>query len=207
MGPLRTIERLCSIKLVRVHTREPTGGGEGNAACWPRLVDGLIAELHARGAAGNRVRLIAVAASGSATGEVLFTATELRRLADAAHVEGVRVLVDAAQVVGNVPSHDVASLDVDYYCFGGEKGLRGPAGMGGLIMRAPGLSSCAAAPPPSVAPVISLGDVPAKDSRLQEAPVCTPGTRSWERTRTPRPCSRRTGTRSPKSEVRRLAIP
>ena len=96
---------------------------------------------------------------------------------DAAHVEGVRVLVDAAHVVGNVPRHDVASLDVDYYCFGGQKGLRGPAGMGGSIMRAHGLSSCATAPPPSVAPVISLGDVPTKDSWLQEAPVCTPGTR------------------------------
>lgn len=132
-APLRAVELRCGVELVRVTPRD---GG--------RHIDAILDELRARRAGGAHVRLIAVTAAASVTGDVLLTSAEVRRLAAAAHEGGTRVLLDAAQLVGNAPAPDVAELDVDYFAFGGHKGLRGPCGVGGLILRAPPLPECSA---------------------------------------------------------------
>jgi cysteine desulfurase/selenocysteine lyase len=75
------------------------------------------------------VKLVSVTAMSN----VLGTLTPVRRLADAAHAAGARVLVDAAQFVPHLPT-DVRDLDVDFLGFTGHKML-GPTGIGVLWAR------------------------------------------------------------------------
>ncbi len=56
---------------------------------------------------------------------------------DVCRIAGVPLLVDAAQSLGHVPV-DVEAMGIDLLAFPGHKGLLGPLGTGGLIIR-PGL--------------------------------------------------------------------
>jgi selenocysteine lyase/cysteine desulfurase len=57
-----------------------------------------------------------------------------RKLADALHARGVRLLLDGAQAAGNVPL-DFHGLGCDYYSLCGHKWLLGPKGTGALLVR------------------------------------------------------------------------
>lgn len=56
----------------------------------------------------------------------------VERIAELAHSRGAAVLIDAAQSAGTVPI-DLRSLQADYLCCAGHKGLYGPMGTGMLI--------------------------------------------------------------------------
>ena len=79
---------------------------------------------------GPRTRLVAIAHVSNALGTVL----SLGRMIEAAHRQGVPVLVDGAQAVAHMPV-DVQALGCDFYAFSGHK-VYGPTGIGVLYGRA-----------------------------------------------------------------------
>jgi cysteine desulfurase/selenocysteine lyase len=75
---------------------------------------------------GPRTRLVAVAHVSNALG----TVNPVEAIIDAAHAQGVPVLVDGAQAAPHSPI-DVQALDCDFYAFSGHK-VYGPTGIGVL---------------------------------------------------------------------------
>lgn len=71
------------------------------------------------------VRLVAISSAANVTG-ALYPVAELRALTQD---HGAHLLVDAAQTVGWLPLPDA-----DLVAFGSHKGLRGPWGLGGLVV-------------------------------------------------------------------------
>lgn len=61
--------------------------------------------------------------------------TDLARVSEFAHRNGLLLIVDAAQTAGAQPV-DVQALDIDVLCFTGHKALLGPQGTGGLYVPA-----------------------------------------------------------------------
>ncbi|HEV2425628.1 MAG TPA: cysteine desulfurase [Terriglobia bacterium] len=78
---------------------------------------------------GPRTRLVAVAHVSN----VLGTINPLKRIAQAAHVWNIPVLVDGAQAAPHLPV-DVQDLDCDFYTFSSHK-IFGPTGVGALYGR------------------------------------------------------------------------
>jgi len=79
---------------------------------------------------GPRTRLVAIAHCSNALGTVL----PIDRMIEAAHRQGVPVLVDGAQAMAHVPV-DVQALGCDFYAFSGHK-VYGPTGIGALFGKA-----------------------------------------------------------------------
>jgi cysteine desulfurase/selenocysteine lyase len=79
---------------------------------------------------GPRTRLVAIAHVSNALGTVL----PVGRMIEAAHRQGVPVLVDGAQAVAHMPV-DVQALGCDFYAFSGHK-IYGPTGIGVLYGKA-----------------------------------------------------------------------
>lgn len=79
---------------------------------------------------GPRTALVAVTHISNALG----TVNPLRRIIEAAHAHGARVLVDGAQAAPHMKV-DVQALDCDFYAFSGHK-LYGPTGVGVLYGKA-----------------------------------------------------------------------
>ncbi len=77
-----------------------------------------------------RTRILAVAHISNALG----TVNPIRRIVEAAHRRGVKVLVDGAQAVAH-HAVDVRDLGCDFYAFSGHK-VYGPTGVGVLYGRA-----------------------------------------------------------------------
>jgi len=74
----------------------------------------------------EKTKLLAVTQLSNALG----TITPLKKMIDAAHAIGAKVLVDGAQAVAHTPV-DVQALDCDFYAFSGHK-IFGPTGIGVL---------------------------------------------------------------------------
>ena len=85
--------------------------------------DALIAMI------GPRTKLVSVAHVSNVLGSV----ADVRRIADASHAAGAKLLVDGCQAVPRM-AVDVAALDCDFYVFSGHK-LYGPTGIGVLWAR------------------------------------------------------------------------
>jgi cysteine desulfurase/selenocysteine lyase len=83
-------------------------------------LDDLIGLMNAR------TRLVAV----SHVSNTLGTINPVETIIDAAHQQGIPVLLDGAQAVPHMPV-DVQALDADFYCFSGHK-MFGPTGIGVL---------------------------------------------------------------------------
>jgi cysteine desulfurase / selenocysteine lyase len=79
---------------------------------------------------GTRTRLVAIAHVSNALGTVL----PIARMIEAAHRQGVPVLIDGAQAAAHMPV-DVQALGCDFYAFSGHK-IYGPTGIGVLYGRA-----------------------------------------------------------------------
>ncbi len=77
----------------------------------------------------DRTRIVAAVQISNSLG----TINPVRRLVEAGHAVGAKVLVDGAQAVPHVPVH-VPGLGADFYAFSGHKAL-GPTGIGALIAR------------------------------------------------------------------------
>lgn len=74
----------------------------------------------------DKTKLLAVTQLSNALG----TITPLKKMIDAAHKIGAKVLVDGAQAIAHTPV-DVQALDCDFYAFSGHK-IFGPTGIGVL---------------------------------------------------------------------------
>lgn len=74
--------------------------------------------------------LVVCAHASNLSGNVL----DLRAVAELAHANGARLIVDAAQTAG-ARRVDMDELGADVLCFTGHKGLLGPQGTGGLCVR------------------------------------------------------------------------
>ncbi len=72
----------------------------------------------------DKTKLLAVTQLSNALG----TITPLKKMIDAAHAVGAKVLVDGAQAIAHTPV-DVQALDCDFYAFSGHK-IFGPTGIG-----------------------------------------------------------------------------
>ncbi len=79
---------------------------------------------------GEETRLVVCTAASNVTGECV----DLARVARAAHASGALLVVDASQAAGCVPLN-VPALGIDVLCFTGHKGLMGPTGTGGIVVR------------------------------------------------------------------------
>jgi cysteine desulfurase/selenocysteine lyase len=77
----------------------------------------------------KRTKIVAV----SLMSNVLGTINPVRKIADAAHAVGARIVVDAAQAAPHIPI-DVNELDVDFLAYSSHKML-GPTGAGALYGR------------------------------------------------------------------------
>jgi cysteine desulfurase/selenocysteine lyase len=77
----------------------------------------------------DRTKIVAV----SLMSNVLGTINPVRKIADAAHAVGARIVVDAAQAAPHIPI-DVNELDVDFLAYSSHKML-GPTGAGALYGR------------------------------------------------------------------------
>jgi len=77
----------------------------------------------------DRTKIVAV----SLMSNVLGTINPVRKIADAAHAMGARIVVDAAQAAPHIPI-DVNELDVDFLAYSSHKML-GPTGAGALYGR------------------------------------------------------------------------
>lgn len=75
-------------------------------------------------------KAVIVSHASNLTGNVL----DLKRISDIAHRNGALLIVDTAQSAGAMPI-DINEMGIDVLCFTGHKGLMGPQGTGGIVMR------------------------------------------------------------------------
>ena len=74
--------------------------------------------------------VVVVNHSSNLTGNVL----DVKKVAEIAHKHNALIIVDGSQTAGTRVV-DVKDLDIDIYCFTGHKGLYGPQGTGGLLIK------------------------------------------------------------------------
>ncbi len=116
MRPLRALER----QGVEISVMPCQGDG----ALDPAALDGL------PGLIRPQTRLIVVNHASNVCGSIL----PVREIGAVARAKGVPLLVDAAQTGGCIPI-DMAGDNIDLLAFSGHKGLLGPTGLGGLVLR------------------------------------------------------------------------
>ena len=115
-------QMLCEEKGAALRVAPIDDAGEVDVDAYERLL-------------GPRTRLVAIAHCSNALGTVL----PIGRMIEAAHRQGVPVLVDGAQAMAHVPV-DVQALGCDFYAFSGHK-VYGPTGIGALYGKAALLES------------------------------------------------------------------
>jgi len=115
--PLKALEKRGGVELSVVRCAPDGSLDVADVATAIRSNTRLVAMLHASNVLGT---LLPIAAIGQL-----------------AHERGILFLVDAAQTAGACPI-DVQAMHIDLLAFAGHKGLYGPHGTGGLVVR-PGL--------------------------------------------------------------------
>lgn len=75
-------------------------------------------------------KAVVVTHASNLTGTVL----DVKKIAEIAHKNGAIIIVDASQSAGAIPI-DVQDMDIDVLCFTGHKGLLGPQGTGGIVIK------------------------------------------------------------------------
>ena len=100
----------------------------------PCAADGTLAPADVEAAVRPATRLIALQHASNVLGTILPVA----EIGLIARSHGILFLVDAAQTAGAYPI-DMATMGIDLLAFAGHKGLYGPHGTGGLVVR-PGVT-------------------------------------------------------------------
>ncbi|MBN1316640.1 MAG: aminotransferase class V-fold PLP-dependent enzyme [Anaerolineales bacterium] len=96
----------------------------------PCTPDGTLDPAGVEAAIRPNTRLAAMLHASNVLGTILPIA-EIGRVA---HAHGLHFLVDAAQTAGAAPI-DMQAMNIDLLAFAGHKGLYGPHGVGGLVVR------------------------------------------------------------------------
>lgn len=78
----------------------------------------------------KKIKAVVVNHISNLTGNV----NDIKKISDIAHDAGAVLIVDGSQSAGTM-NVDVKALGIDVYCFTGHKGLFGPQGTGGLLVR------------------------------------------------------------------------
>ncbi len=78
----------------------------------------------------NKTKVVVVNHISNLTGNV----NDVKKISKLAHKAGAILIVDGSQSAGT-RKVDVKELDIDVYCFTGHKGLYGPQGTGGLLVK------------------------------------------------------------------------
>ena len=78
----------------------------------------------------ENTKLVVCTHASNLTGNVL----DIAYISKIAHAHGARLIVDASQTAGSIPS-DMQKMGIDVLCFTGHKGLMGPQGTGGLCIQ------------------------------------------------------------------------
>ncbi len=78
----------------------------------------------------KKTKVVVVNHISNLTGNV----NDIKKISDIAHDAGAVLIVDGSQSAGTM-NVDVKALGIDVYCFTGHKGLFGPQGTGGLLVR------------------------------------------------------------------------
>ena len=78
----------------------------------------------------KKTKVVVVNHISNLTGNV----NDIKKISDIAHDAGAALIVDGSQSAGTM-NVDVKALGIDVYCFTGHKGLFGPQGTGGLLVR------------------------------------------------------------------------
>ncbi len=99
----------------------------------PCAPDGMLDPADVEAALRPDTRLVAMLHASNVLGTIL----PLAAVGEIAHRRGALLLVDAAQSAGAYPI-DVQAMGIDLLAFAGHKGLYGPHGTGGLVVR-PGI--------------------------------------------------------------------
>ena len=112
--PLKTMEKTRDITISQL---ESTPDGSVDIS----QLDGMITD---------KTKLVCLAHASNVLGNIL----PVEEITKIAHSHNVPVLVDAAQTAGVLPI-SLAKSGIDLFAFTGHKGLLGPMGTGGLIIR------------------------------------------------------------------------
>ena len=78
----------------------------------------------------SKTKVVVINHISNLTGNV----NDIKTISKIAHKAGAILIVDGSQSAGTMPV-DVKDLDIDIYCFTGHKGLFGPQGTGGLLVK------------------------------------------------------------------------
>lgn len=78
----------------------------------------------------EKTKVVVVNHISNLTGNV----NDIKKISDIAHDAGAVLIVDGSQSAGTM-NVDVKALGIDVYCFTGHKGLFGPQGTGGLLVK------------------------------------------------------------------------
>ncbi len=97
------------------------------APCAP---DGTLNPAEVEAALRPNTRLVAMLHASNVLGTIL----PIAEVGEMAHRHGALLLVDAAQTAGAYPI-DMQAMGIDLLAFAGHKGIYGPHGTGGLVMR------------------------------------------------------------------------
>lgn len=79
---------------------------------------------------GPEVKVVVCTQASNLTGN----SVDIKRVAETAHRHGAVLIVDGAQSAGSMPVN-MKDMDIDVLCFTGHKGLFGPQGTGGILVR------------------------------------------------------------------------
>lgn len=77
-----------------------------------------------------KTRAVVMTHASNVTGNV----TDIKTASSIAHEHGALMITDTAQTAGEIPV-DMQEMGIDILCFTGHKGLLGPQGTGGIIVR------------------------------------------------------------------------
>jgi len=100
----------------------------------PCVADGTLSPAAVEAAIRPATRMIALQHASNVLGTIL----PIAEIGWIARTHGILFLVDAAQTAGAYPI-DMAAMSIDLLAFAGHKGLYGPHGTGGLVVR-PGVA-------------------------------------------------------------------
>lgn len=96
----------------------------------PADVNGVLSIDAAKKIIDDKTKVVVINHISNLTGNV----NDIKTISKIAHNAGAILIVDGSQSAGTM-SVDVKDLDIDIYCFTGHKGLFGPQGTGGLLVK------------------------------------------------------------------------